>query len=178
MGKIGGPLRSFHSPSRGESSPVSRKSASVHADSSNSGRGLGNSPIAGRLEGCDSEEAVVKRKRTDLGVEGKRLKKMVRGLKTEVNRWRDYALSNLRTIRKSIEAADREYGKKGGISLESVIRRLELRRKIPREVRMEFLRKSGKEIRAQLKKRRLTEGKILAEFEAWRKARRGGQGKK
>jgi hypothetical protein len=38
---------------------------------------------------------------------------------------------------------------------------------------MEFLRKSGKEIRARLKKRGITEGKILAEFDARRKARRG-----
>jgi hypothetical protein len=121
---------------------------------------------------------MVKRNKTDLEAEVKRLRKEVRVLKAEVNRWRDYALSGLRTIRKSIEAADRGYGKKGGISLESVIHQLEVGRKVPREVRMEFLRKSGKEIRARLKKRGLTEGKILVEFEAWRKARRGAGGKR
>jgi len=90
----------------------------------------------------------------------------------EVNLWRDYAISTYPPIRKSIESADRECRKKGGKPLEKVIGELEIRRKIPRQLRMEFLRKSGKEIRARLKKRGITEGKILAEFEAWRKSRR------
>jgi hypothetical protein len=122
--------------------------------------------------GDGDEEARMKRAKVGAAAELKRLRKEVRGLRVEVNLWRDYALSTYPPIRKSIEAADRDCGKKGGILLESVIRRLEVGRKIPRKVRMEFLRKSGKELRAQLKKRGITEGKILAEFKAWRKARR------
>lgn len=45
-------------------------------------------------------------------------------------------------------------------------------RKMPRELRMEFLRQSTKEIQAHLRKRGITEEQILANFEVWRKARR------
>lgn len=120
----------------------------------------------------------MKKSKVGVAAELKRLRKEVRGLRVEVNLWRDYAISTYPAIRKSIEAADRECRKEGGIPLEEVIRRLELERKIPREVRMEFIRQSGKKIRAQLKKCGITEGRTLAEFEAWRKARRGAGGKK
>lgn len=56
---------------------------------------------------------------------------------------------------------------------QSILMPLKDIRKLPRELRMEFLRQSGKEIRAQLRKRGITEEKILANFEAWRKTRRG-----
>jgi len=55
---------------------------------------------------------------------------------------------------------------------QSVLMPLHDIRKLPRELRMEFLRQSGKDIRAHLKKRGITEEKILADFSAWRKARR------
>ena len=57
----------------------------------------------------------------------------------------DYVLSHDPVIRRSIEAAEREFRRKGGRPLEDVIRELEIRRgRITRRVRMELMRKSGK----------------------------------
>ena len=55
---------------------------------------------------------------------------------------------------------------------QSILMPLKDIRKLPRELRMEFLRQSGTEIRAHLKKRGITQERILADFQAWRKARR------
>jgi hypothetical protein len=57
--------------------------------------------------------------------------------------------------------------------LQSVLLPLKDIRKLPRDLRMEFLRQSGKDIRAILRKRGITEEELLADFQAWRKARRG-----
>lgn len=54
---------------------------------------------------------------------------------------------------------------------QSVLMPLRDIRKLPRELRMEFLRQSGKEIQAQLRKRGITEEMILADFERRRKSR-------
>lgn len=45
-------------------------------------------------------------------------------------------------------------------------------RKMPRELRMEFLEQTGGELRDHFRKLGATEEKILADFETWRKARR------
>jgi len=55
---------------------------------------------------------------------------------------------------------------------QSVLLPLKDIRKLPRELRMEFLRQSGKEIRTLLRKRGITEAMVLADFHARRKARR------
>jgi hypothetical protein len=57
--------------------------------------------------------------------------------------------------------------------LQSVLLPLKDIRKLPRDLRMAFLRQSGKDIRAILRKRGITEEELLADFQAWRKARRG-----
>jgi len=44
--------------------------------------------------------------------------------------------------------------------------------KLPRELRMEFLRQSGREIQDRLRRLGVTEGKILSDFAAWRRTRR------
>lgn len=153
--------------------------------------GLGNSPISGRLGSSIEQEAKVKKKEADGGAEVKRLRRRVEALKSEVALWRtryfdlqartllnlkagvreDEVLSKHPAIRKSIEAADRDFRKKGGISLEAVINGLEMGRAIPRELRSEFLSRFRKDIGAHPKKQGMTKEKILAEFEAWKKAR-------
>ncbi len=55
---------------------------------------------------------------------------------------------------------------------QSVLLPLKDIRKLPRALRMEFLRQSGKDIRAHLRKRGITEERILADFQALRKAHR------
>ena len=57
----------------------------------------------------------------------------------------------------------------------SVLMPLEDLSKLPRDLRMEFLRQSGREIQDRLRKLGVTEADILADFEAWRKARRAAR---
>jgi hypothetical protein len=58
---------------------------------------------------------------------------------------------------------------------QSVLMPLKDIRKMPRELRMEFLRQTTKEIQAHLRKRGITEAQILANFEDWRKTRRAAR---
>lgn len=58
---------------------------------------------------------------------------------------------------------------------QSVLMPLKDIRKMPRELRMEFLRQTTKEIQAHLRKRGISESEILADFEAWRKERRAAR---
>ena len=48
-------------------------------------------------------------------------------------------------------------------------------RKMPRELRMEFLRQSGLELKAHFHKVGVSEERLLKEFSDWRKARRAGR---
>jgi hypothetical protein len=45
-------------------------------------------------------------------------------------------------------------------------------RKMPREIRIEFLKQSGRELREHFRRLGVTEKQLLAGFKAWRKARR------
>ncbi len=58
---------------------------------------------------------------------------------------------------------------------QSVLMPLKDIRKMPRELRMEFLRQTGKEIQAHLNKRGITGAQILADFAVWRKKRRAAR---
>src|SRR5436190_14283713 len=57
----------------------------------------------------------------------------------------------------------------------SVLMPLEDLSKLPRELRMEFLRQSGEEIQDYLRKLGVTEPEVQADFEKWRKAKRAAR---
>lgn len=56
--------------------------------------------------------------------------------------------------------------------LQSVLLPLKDIRKLPRELRMEFLEQTGRELRRHFRKLGVTEKELLEGFQAWRQSRR------